>query len=194
MIMVTTSSRRHWQSNTDTVPAPFSAGARTVLGLRQRHRPLPRDTTGHGLAPLPAWMLGFGQCQGLLFPPGCRVLGPHRLTQPQHLGLGTMGPWCRGHAGLWCSAPWEHPKLWLFLYFDFFFCFFGSKLTPPGALEKARLCRGACCPASSSAQGSEQRCCSGEGTVGRSQTSVPLPVKSPCWSQQFGVLDPVLPS
>lgn len=152
---------------------PVPSGGRTVLGLRQRHRPFPRDGTGHGLAPLPGWMLAFGQGQGLLFPPGCRILGPLRLTQPRCPG--TVCPWCGGHAGLWCSAPWEHPKLWLFL----FFLLFCSKLTPPGALEKARLCTGGCCPASPSAQGSEQRCCSGEGTVGRSQTSVPLPSQIP---------------
>lgn len=60
-----------------------------------------------------------------------------------------------------------------FIYF-FFLLFFGSKITPPGALENARLCIGGCCPASPSTQGSEQRCCSGEGTVGRSQILVPL--------------------
>lgn len=38
-------------------------------------------------------------------------------------------------------------------------------------LDEARLCPGACCPASPSAQGTEQRCCSREGTMGRSQVS-----------------------
>lgn len=72
-------------------------------------------------------------------------------------------------------SPMGAPKIMAFSLF-LLFC---SKLTPPGALEKARLCTGGCCPASPSAQGSEQRCCSGEGTVGRSQTSVPLPSQIP---------------
>lgn len=66
-----------------------------------------------------------------------------------------------------------------FIFLGLFFCFFGSKLTSPGTLEKARLCTGGCCPASPSAQGSEQRFCSGKGTVGRSQTSTPQPSQVP---------------
>lgn len=193
MIMVTTSSRRHWQSNTDTVPAPFPTGARTVLGLRQRHRPLPRDSTGHGLAPLPARALGFGQCQGLLFPPGCRFWEPSGPPSPSTLGLGSTCPWCRGHAGFVVLSPMGAPKTMAFSFF-FFFAFFGSKFTPPGALEKARLCTGGAALPAPLHRGQSRGAALGKGLWAGARPRSPSPVKSPRWSQQFGVLDPVPPS
>lgn len=174
MIMVTTSSGRHWQSNTETVPAPLSTGAdtggRTVLG----QRPFPRARTGHGPAPLPGWMLGFGHCQGLLFPPGFRVLEPsHPAPVPWNWAVCAPGATARPGCGAQPHGSTQNYGFFFFIYI-FFFLLFWQKLTPPGALEKARLCTGACCPASPCAQGSEQRGCSGEGTVGRRQILVPL--------------------
>lgn len=167
---------------------PVPSGGRTVLGLRQRHRPFPRDGTGHGLAPLPGWMLAFGQGQGLLFPPGCRILGPLRLTQPRCPG--TVCPWCGGHAGLWCSAPWEHPKLWLFL----FFCFFAANLPLQVLWRKQDCAQGAAALPAPLHRGQSRGAALGKGLWAGARPRSPCPVKSPCWSQQFGVLDPMPPS
>lgn len=107
---------------------PVLSGGRTVLGLRQRHCPLPRDGMGHGLAPLPGWMLGFGQGQRLLFPPGCRVLGPLKLTQPQCPGTGQHVPLVRWPCRVVVLSPMGAPKIMAFSFF--FFLLFWQQTYP----------------------------------------------------------------
>lgn len=162
MIIVTTSSGRHWQSRTELVSAPVlrappAPGSRVVSGLRWRRRLL-RVGDG-GLAPLPGWMLGSGRCRGCSLLLKCLGAGwegaapcpPPRLPQPRCPGgcAGALPP----ALVLQCSAPWEHLQimafsflLCLFVCLFFAFFFFGSKLPPPDALEKARPCTRGCCP------------------------------------------------
>lgn len=81
------------------------------------------------------WPLSLDGCRALASARGCSFpqdvgfWDPSGSPSPSPLGLGSVCPWCRGHAGLWCSAPWEHPKLWLFLYFCFF-AFFWQQTYP----------------------------------------------------------------
>lgn len=121
MVMVTTSSGRHWQSNTETVPAPFSPGGERSWGCASG---IARSLgTGRGMD----WPLSLDGCWALARARGCCFLqdagfwDPSSSPSPSALGLGSVCPWCDGHAGLWCSAPWEHPKLWLFLFFFLLF-------------------------------------------------------------------------
>lgn len=108
-------------------------------------------------------------------------VGPLCLSQPRCRGTGQrvplVPPLCRVVVLSPVGALANYGFFFNFL--GLFFCFFGSKLTPPGALEKARLCPGGCRPASPAAQGSEQRCCSGDGTVGRSQIFASFPSQIP---------------
>lgn len=93
MIIVTTSSGRHWQSNTETVVPPLLSPAAGGSGGCAGASPAPSGR-GDGLAPLPGWILGFGQCQGLLFPPGWGALwGPSVSPSPGAVGLGSVCRW-----------------------------------------------------------------------------------------------------
>lgn len=179
MIIVTTSSGRHWQSNTNSIGPRSLPAAGQYPRLCWWHHLLAWGRRGHSLGPLPGWVLGFGQRQGLFQGVGLCGAPPAR---PVRVPWDQVAWALSAVAVLGCGAQFRRStrKLWLYLYFfRVFFCFFGSKLTPPGALEKARLCTGGCCPASPSTRGSEQRCCSGEGTVGRRWTSAPLPSQIP---------------
>lgn len=159
MIIVTTSSGRHWQSRTELVSAPVlrappTLGSRVVPGLRQRQQLL-RAGDG-GLVLLPGWLLGSSRCRGcslLLKCLGAEWEGAAPWASPSFPSPDVLGavlglcllPWC-------CSAQPHRStcKLWLFLFYFvclfFAFFFFGSKLPPPDALEKARQCAGGCCP------------------------------------------------
>ena len=87
---------------------------------------------GDSSAPLPGWMLGFGQRRGLLLPPGCGALrGPSGSPSPGALGPGGVCPCCRSRPGLWCSAPREHPQIMAFSFFlGFFFLLFWQQTYP----------------------------------------------------------------
>lgn len=145
-------------------------------GLCRWHCLLPRD--GRGRAVLPLSLDGCWASAAPGAAPSSRVrgsAGPLWLTQPWCPGTGQrvpLVPWlCWVVVLSTVGAPANYG---FFLYFfRGFFCFFGSKLNTPGALEKAKLCTGGCLSASPSAQGSEQSCCSRGGTVGRSQSSAP---------------------
>lgn len=116
------------EQHRDGTGAVLHRGQRTVLGLRQRHCPLPWDGRGTG------WPLSLDGCWALASARDCCFLqdagfwDPSGSPSPGALGLGSVCPWCGGRAGLWCSAPWEHPKLWLFLFF--FFLLFWQQTYP----------------------------------------------------------------
>lgn len=179
MIMVTTSSGRHWQSNTETVPAPFSTGGRTLLGLHQQHHPFPRDATGAWTGPSPWMDAGLWPVPGATLSSRMRGSGTPQ-AHPAPWDWAACAPGAMAMPGFGAQPHGSTQNYgFFFILFLFFFAFLAANLPLLGALEKARLCTGGCCPASPSTQGSEQRCCSGEGTVGRSQTSVPLPSQIP---------------
>lgn len=179
MIIVTTSSGRHWQSNTETVLAPVlrrqrggtwgcAGGIACSLGA------------GRGTV----WPLSLDGCWtsasagGCSFLQGAGLCGVPLARQPRCPGSGRYVPLVLWPCWVVVLSPAGAPANYGFFYIflGLFFCFFGSKLTPAGALEKVRLCTGGCCPASPSHRAQSR---SGEGTVGRSQTSAPLQSQIP---------------
>lgn len=137
MIIVTTSSGRHWQSRTELVSAPVlrtppAPGSRVVSGLRWRRRLL-RVGDG-GLAPLPGWMLGSGRCRGcslLLKCLGAGWEGAAPCPPPASPALMSWGL-CWGSAscpGAAVLSPMGAPANYGFFFFTLFvrlfvFCFF----------------------------------------------------------------------
>lgn len=130
MIIVTTSSGRHWQSNTNSISPRSPLAAGRYPGLCRWHRLLAQGRRGHSLGPLPGWVLGFGQRQGLLqgaglcgAPLACQVRVPW-----------DQAAWALGAvAVLGCGAQLRGStrKLWLYLYFfRFFFLLFWQQTYP----------------------------------------------------------------
>lgn len=123
------------------------------------------------------WPLSPDGCWALARARGCCFLrdagfwDPSSSPSPSALGLGSVCPWCDGHAGLWCSAPWEHPKLWLFLFC--FFAFLAANLPLQVLWRKQDCAQGAAALPAPPHRGQSR------GAVGRSQTSVPLPSQIP---------------
>lgn len=151
IIIIMTSSRRHWQSNTEAVSGPVLTGSRVapgaVLAASQAALGEQEGTVGS---------LSLDGCWALTSAGGCSSLqGGGPVSPSSSPGPGALGPcgMCPGATGRVVVVP-SPCGLWLFLFvLGSFFAFAGSKPTPPSALEKARLCPGGCCPASPTAQG-----------------------------------------
>lgn len=145
------------------------------------------------------WPLSLDGCRALASARGYSFLQDAGLWDPSGspspLGLGSVCPWCHGYAGLWCSAPWEHPKLWLFLYFVFvFFAFLAANLPLQVLWRKQDCVQGAAALPAPPHRGQSRGAALGKGLWAGARPRSPCLVKSLCWSQQFGVLDPVPPS
>lgn len=135
--------------------SPPAAG--WYLGLRWRHRLLPRGGQGNGLAPLPGWMLDFGQCWGLFLPPGCGALrGPSGSPAPVPREWAVCAPGAAAVLGCGAQPCRSTCKLWLFLYiFRFIFLLFWQQTYPCRCPGESKTVHGGLLPCQPLTQGSE---------------------------------------
>lgn len=192
MIIVTTSSGRHWQSNTETVSAPVlrqqwggtrgcAGGIACSLGAGRGGRFGPSPWMDARLQPVLGAALS-SRVQGFVGPPW--------LAQPGCPGTGWHVPLV-AVPGCGAQPHRSTHKLWLFLYFFrvFFFAFLAANLPLQVPWRKQDCAQRAAALPAPPHRGQSRGAAPGKGARAGARPLPPCPVKSPRWSWQFAVLD-----
>lgn len=200
MIIVTTSSGRHWQSNTETVSAASSARAGWYPGLRRWHRLLPRGGRGGRFGPSPWMDAGLRPVLGAALSSRVRALrGPPARPAPVPWDRAACAPGAVAMLGCGAQPCRSTRKLWLFLYFFrfvfsfFFFAFLAANLPLQVPWRKQDCAQGAAALPAPPHRARSRGAAPGKGPWAGARPLSPCRAKSPRWSRQCGVPDAVMP-